>query len=102
MVDYARESEVITKNAEQVIANAQAAIVKAHALIQVNEQKLATAKKRLEKLEVANQQVQEDLTARSFKLESLQAQLAMKKFLSEEELRVQSWVEVKKARHREI
>ena len=68
LVDDSREFEVITKNAEQVIANAQAAIAKAQALIQVNEQKLAAAKKKLE-LEVAKKQVQ-DLTARSSKLES--------------------------------
>ena len=37
LVDDFREPEVITKNAEQVIANAQAAITKAQALIQVNE-----------------------------------------------------------------
>jgi len=57
LVNDFRESEVITKNAEQVIANALAAIAKAQALIQVNEQKLAAAKKRLEKLEVAKKQV---------------------------------------------
>ena len=33
LVDDSRESEVITKNAEQVIANTQAAIAKAQALI---------------------------------------------------------------------
>ena len=83
MVDDSRESEVITENAEQAIAKVQA-------LIQVNEQKLAAARKRLEELEAAKKQIQEDLTARSSKLESLQAQLAMKNFLSEEELRVQA------------
>ena len=54
LVDDARESEVITKNAEQDIPNAQAAIAKVQALIQVNEQKLAAAKKKLEELEVAD------------------------------------------------
>ena len=53
LVDDAKESEVITKNAEQVMTNAQAAIAKAQALIQVNEQKLVAAKKKLEDLEVA-------------------------------------------------
>ena len=57
LVDDSRESKVITKNAEQVIANAQAAISKAQALIQVNEQNLATAKKRLEELKAAKKQV---------------------------------------------
>ena len=33
LVDDSRESEVITKNTEQVIANTQAAIAKAQALI---------------------------------------------------------------------
>jgi len=97
LVDDSRESEVITKNAKQVLATAQAAITKAQALIQVNKQKLAATRKMLEELEAAKKQVQEDLTARSSKVESLQARLAMKKFLSEEELRVQAWAEVKKA-----
>ena len=76
---------------KQVIATAQAAIAKVQVLIQVNEQKLATARKRLEELEVAKKQIQEDLTARSFKLKSLQVKLATKKFLSEKELKVQAW-----------
>jgi len=46
--------------------------------------------------------VQEDITTRSSKLESIQVQLAMKKFLSEEELRVQAWAEVERTRQREI
>jgi len=37
LVDDFRESEVITKNAKQVIENAQAAIAKTQVLIQVNE-----------------------------------------------------------------
>ena len=36
LVDDFKKSEIITKNAEQVIANALAAIAKAQALIQVN------------------------------------------------------------------
>ena len=72
------------------------------ALIQVNEQKLAAARKRLEELEAAKKRVHQDLTARSSKLKSLQAQLATKKFLSEDELRVQAWAEVEKARQREM
>ena len=55
LVDDSRESEVIAKNAEQVIANAQAVIAKVQALIQVNEQKLITATKRLEELEAAKE-----------------------------------------------
>ena len=102
LVDDSREFEVISKNAEQVIATAQVAITKAQALIQVNEQKLAAARKRLDELEAVKKQIQEDFTARSFKLESLQAQLATKKFLSEEELSVQAWTEVEKARQCEM
>ena len=97
LIDDSIESEVITKNTKQVIPTAQAVIAKAQALIQVNEQKLAAARKRLEELEAVKKRIQEDLTARSSKLKSLQAQLAMKKFLSEEELRVQAWAEVEKA-----
>ena len=37
LVDDSRKSEVVTKNAEQVITTAQAAIAKAQNLIQVNE-----------------------------------------------------------------
>jgi len=69
LINDSRESEVITKNAKQVIANAQAATAKTQALIQVNEQKLGAVKKRLEELEAAKKRVQEDLTAHSSKLE---------------------------------
>ena len=55
LVDDSREFEVITKNAEQVITTARVAITKAQALIQVNEQKLAAARERLEKLEAARE-----------------------------------------------
>jgi len=65
LVDNSRESEVATKNAEQVITTARAAIAKAQVLIQVNEQKLAAARKRLEELEATKKRVQEDLVARS-------------------------------------
>ena len=68
------------------------------ALIQVNEQKLVTARERLEELEAAKKLVQEDLTDHSSKLESLQVQLATKRFLSEEEFWVQAWAKVEKAR----
>ena len=37
LVDDSRESEIVTKNAEQVITTAQVAIVKMQALIQVNK-----------------------------------------------------------------
>ena len=47
-------------------------------------------------------QVQENLTAHSSRLESLQAQLATKRFLSEEELRVQTLVEAERARQHEM
>jgi len=67
-------------------------------LIQINEQKLAVVRKRLEELEAAKKLIQEDLSAHSSKLESLQVQLATRRFLTEEELRVQAWAEVEKAR----
>ena len=66
-------------------------------MIEANEQKLAIARKRLEKLKAAKTQVQENLTAHSSRLESLQVQLATRRFLSEEELRVQVLVEAEKA-----
>ena len=47
-------------------------------------------------------QVQENLTAHVSRLESLQAQLAMKRFLSEEELRVQALAEAERARQHEM
>ena len=65
LVDDSREFKVITKNAKQVISNAQVAIAKAQALFQVNEQKLAVARKKLEELKAAKKRIQEDLTARS-------------------------------------
>jgi len=73
LVDDSRKSEVVTKNAEQVITTTQEAIAKVQALIQVNEQKLAAIRKRLDELVTAKKWVQEDLTACSSKLESLQA-----------------------------
>ena len=71
-------------------------------MIQVNEEKLAAARKRLEELEAAKKLVQEDLTVHSSRLESLQMQLAMKRFLSEKKLLVQAWTEVEKARQHEM
>ena len=71
LVDYSREFEVITKNAEQVITTTRAVTAKAQALIQVNEQKLAAVRKRLEESEATKKRVQ-DLTANSSKLESFQ------------------------------
>ena len=52
LVDDSREFKVAIKNAEQVITTARVAIAKAEALIQVNEQKLAAARGRLEELEL--------------------------------------------------
>jgi len=71
-------------------------------LIEVNEQKLATARKKLEELETVKIQAEENVFAHSSRLESLRAQLAAKKFLSEEELRVQALMEVEKARQHEM
>ena len=102
LVDDSKESEIVTSSAEQVIAMAQATIAKAQALIQVNEQKLAITRKKLEEQETAKMQLQENLAAHSSRLESLQAQLATKRFLSEGELRVQALTEAKKARQQEM
>ena len=71
-------------------------------MIAINEHKLATARKKLEELEAAKTQVEENLSAHSSKLESLRVQLAAKRFLSEEELRAQALMEVEKARQHEI
>ena len=71
-------------------------------MIEANEQKLAVARKRLEELEAAKTQVQEDLTAHSSRLESLQAQLTTRRFLSEEELRLQALGETEKAHQHEM
>ena len=90
------------QSAEQVIITARATIAKAEALIAINEQKLATARKKLEKLEAARMQVEENLSTHSSRLESLRAQLAAKKFLTEEELRVQALMEAEEVRQHEI
>ena len=71
-------------------------------MIEINEQKLAAAKKKLEELEAAKTQAEENLSAHSSRLESLRAQLAAKKFLSEKELRVQALMEAEKARQHEM
>ena len=71
-------------------------------MIEVNEQKLAAARKSLKDSEAAKKLVQEDLAAHSSRLESLQAQLATKRFLSEEELRAQALVEAERARQHEM
>ena len=102
LVDNSKESEIVTKSAEQIITTARETIAKAQALIQVNEQNLVVVRKRLEELEAAKKLVQEDLVAHSSRLESLQTQLAMKRFLSEEELRVQVLTEAEKARQQEM
>ena len=71
-------------------------------MIEANEQKLAVAREKLEGLETAKTQVQENLVAHSSRLESLQTELTMKRFLSEEELRVQALVKAKKACQQEM
>ena len=71
-------------------------------MIAINEKKLATAKKKLEELEAARTQVEENLSTHSSRLEYLRAQLAARRFLSKEELRVQALMEAEKARQHEI
>ena len=65
-------------------------------MIEANEQKLIVVRKKLEELETVRTLVQENLTAHSSKLESLRAQLAARRFLSEEELRVQALMEAER------
>jgi len=74
-------SEIVTKTAEGVTASARAAIVKAQALIQDNEEKFANEKKKVEELETAKNHVQLMFTIHSSKLESLQTQIATKNLL---------------------
>ena len=71
-------------------------------MIKINEQKLATVRKKLEELEAAKAQAEENLSTHSSRLEFLRAQLAAKKFLSEEELRVQALMEAEKVRQHEM
>ena len=80
LIGDSKESEIVIQSAEQVIATARATIAKAEALIKINEQKLAAARKKLEELETAKIQTEENLSAHSSILESLQAQVAAKKF----------------------
>ena len=80
----------------------QAAIARGQALIEANEQKLAIAGKKLEEVETAKTQVQENLVVHSSRLESLQTQLATKRFLSEEELWVHALAKAEKARQQEM
>ena len=102
LIGDSKESEIVIQSAKQVIATARATIARAQALIEINEQNVVAARKRLEGLKTARTQVEENLFAHSSRLESLQAQLATKRFLSEEELRVQALVEAERARQHEM
>ena len=84
LIGDSKESEIVIQSEEQVSTTARITIARAQALIEINEQKLAAARKRLEELENARMQAEESLSAHSSRLESLQAQLAAKRFLSEE------------------
>ena len=64
-----KESEIVIQSAEQVITTARATIARAQALIETNEQKLVAARKRLEELETAKIQAEENLSAHSSRLE---------------------------------
>ena len=91
LTDDLQQSQFITKSAEGAITSARAAIVKVQALIRDNlrqRAKTCNEKKRAEELEAAIDQVQQELNVRSSQLEILQAQLAKKKLLSDEQLRV--------------
>ena len=78
------------------------AIAEAQALIQDHELKLANEKKKVEELQTIRHRVQQELDDYYSKLEALQTQLASKKFLSDQELRVQALAEVEKACQRDI
>ena len=71
LISDSNESEIVIQSAEQVITTARITIARAQALIEANELKLVAARKRLEELETARSQVQENLSAHSSKLESL-------------------------------
>ena len=101
LTDDLQQSKFITKSAEGAISSPRAVIAKTQALIRDNEKKLANEKQRAEELEAARDQVQQELNVWSSQLEALQAQLAGRKLLSDEELRVQALVEVE-ARQRDI
>ena len=77
-------------------------IAKAQALIQDNEKKLATEKKKVVELEAAKSWVQQELNVHTYRLKVLQSQLVAKMIILDEELRVQALAEVKKARQRDI
>ena len=85
-----------------MIASARAAAAKAQDLIHDNELKLVNERKSLEELKAVKGQVKQELDARTLKLEALQAQIATKKLLSEEELRARALVKIEEARKRDI
>jgi len=102
LIGDSRECELIMQSTEQILISARATLAKTEALIAINEQKFANTKKRLEELEAAKTRVEENLSSHSSRLESLQAQLAIKEFLSEEELRARALMEAEKARQHEM
>ena len=85
-----------------MIVSARATIAKVQALIRDNELKVTNEKKRMEELEAAKSHVQQELDVHTSKLEALQAQFAVKKLLSDEELRAKALTEVEKACQRDI
>ena len=102
LIGDSKKSKIVIQSVEQVITTARITIARAQALIEANDQKLVAARKRLEELENARAQVQENLSAHFSKLESVQALLATKRFLSKEELRVQALMEAERARQHEM
>ena len=80
-----------------MIASTRAAIAKAQALIRDNELKLVNERKRVEEHEGTKGQIQQELDVHTLILESLQAQFATKKLLSEEELRARALGEIEEA-----
>jgi len=80
LVGDSKEYEIVIQSAEQVITTARITIARAQALIEANEKKLAVTRNKLEGLETAKMQVQENLATHVSRLEFLQAQLVTKRF----------------------
>jgi hypothetical protein len=116
LADDSRESELVMQSTEHVItsardtiakardtiAKAQETIAKAEAVLVINEEKLVTIKEELAGQQAAKARAEESLSLHSSRVESLQAQLAAKPFLSEEELRARATMEAEKARQHEM
>ena len=57
LIGDSKKSEIVIQSAEQVIATARVTIARAQALIEINEQKLVAARKRLEEQKLPRQRL---------------------------------------------